>query len=259
MLDVKFIEKTYGEGKSAFTALHNVNFSVGRGDFVAVVGPSGAGKTTLLKCLTGLIPVTAGSVELLGKPVTAPPKEMAIVFQDYSRSLMPWLSVVQNVAFPLQSSGLGKEVIAERVQRAISAVGLEGRDKLKPWQLSGGMQQRVAIARALAYEPDILIMDEPFASVDAQTRFELEDLVLRLRREFSITLVLVTHDIDEAVYVSDRIIVLGGSPTTVTGTLTVNFDEERDQETTRNSPHFARLRTALYHGLKTGEPIEPVA
>lgn len=259
MLTVTSLTKTYGEGPSAFTALTDVTFSVGQGDFVSVVGPSGAGKTTLLKCLTGLIPVTDGVVELSGKPVVAPPQEMAIVFQDYSRSLMPWLSVQHNVAFPLQSSGLAKEVISERVNRAISAVGLSGKDKLKPWQLSGGMQQRVAIARALAYEPDILIMDEPFASVDAQTRFDLEDLVLRLRREFSMTLVLVTHDIDEAVYVSDRIIVLGGSPTTVTGTLTVDFDGERDQEKTRNSPHFAKLRTALYHGLKTGEPIEPVA
>jgi len=259
MLEVVGIEKTYGDGAKAFTAIRDVSFSVGKGDFVSVVGPSGAGKTTLLKCLSGLTPVSKGVVELLGKPVSSPPAEMALVFQDYSRSLMPWLSVEQNVSFPLKGRKGGSPVeTASVVQRAIFAVGLEGKEKLKPWQLSGGMQQRVAIARALAYEPKILVMDEPFASVDAQTRFDLEDLVLSLRKDFDVTLVLVTHDIDEAVYLSDRIVVLGGSPTTVTGTLEVSFSHDRDQELTRNSLKFSRLRTSLYHSLKTGEPVTQV-
>lgn len=258
MLTVESLGKTFGEGASAFTALSGVSFEVAKGEFVSVVGPSGAGKTTLLKCLTGLLPLSEGSVRLMDRKVLSPPAEVAIVFQDYQRSLMPWLSVEENVFFPLKGSKRLSGTAEEVVTRAIRAVGLSGKDKLRPWQLSGGMQQRVAIARALAYEPSLLVMDEPFASVDAQTRFELEDLVLRLRDEFDVTVLLVTHDIDEAVYVSDRIVLLGGQPTTVTGTLEVAFEGPRDQETTRNAPHFARLRTALYHALKTGEPIDPV-
>jgi len=258
VLNVDSLGKTFGEGRRSFTALQGVSFSVAKGEFVSVVGPSGAGKTTLLKCLTGLLPLSEGSVRLLDSDVLSPPAEVAIVFQDYQRSLMPWLSVYDNVAFPLKNSKTLSGSTEEVVTRAIRAVGLSGSEKLRPWQLSGGMQQRVAIARALAYEPSLLVMDEPFASVDAQTRFELEDLVLRLRNDFDMTVLLVTHDIDEAVYVSDRIILLGGKPTTVTGTLEVAFDGPRDQETTRNALHFARLRTALYHALKTGEPIAEI-
>lgn len=253
VLEAMSLGKTFGEGDGAFVALRDVSFSVNRGEFVSVVGPSGAGKTTLLKCLCGLMPLTEGQVTLLGKQILSPPKEVALVFQDYSRSLMPWLSVEDNVAFPLQAQKKPKAEIAETVERAISAVGLAGKQTLQPWQLSGGMQQRVAIARALAYQPSVLVMDEPFASVDAQTRFDLEDLILRLREEFSMTVLLVTHDIDEAVYLSDRVIVLGGSPTTVSGTLEVPLGTGRDQENTRNSADFARLRTRLYHSLKTGE------
>ena len=169
---------------------------------MCVVGPSGCGKTTLLKCISGLLEPTRGaSVALDG-----PRDKLALVFQEYSRSLFPWMNVRQNVAFPLrrkkQGAGAGRRGVAGR------SVGLEGAMDRYPWQLSGGMQQRVAIARALAYQPSILLMDEPFASVDAQTRADLEDLVLEVRRQYDVTILFVTHDIDESVYLSDRIVVL---------------------------------------------------
>ena len=177
LLVVDHLGKTYGDHQ----VLGDINFTVRSGEFLCIVGPSGAGKTTLLQCLSGLIEPTSGSVALRGQKVTEPPAEMAIVFQDYSRSLMPWLSVLDNVALPLRSAKTSK---AERIEKAMAAlieVGLKDHVQKYPWQLSGGMQQRVAIARALAYAPAIVLMDEPFASVDAQTRADLEDLTLAVK------------------------------------------------------------------------------
>src|SRR5699024_5922849 len=149
-----------------------------------------------------------------GQEVTGPPEKLAVVFQDYSRSLLPWLRVKENIALPIRGLIPTKE-LNQRVSEALKSVGLEGKGDLYPWQMSGGMQQRAAIARGLAYNPEVLLMDEPFAAVDAQTRIELEDLVLRLRDEYDTTVLFVTHDIDEAVYLADRLLVLSGAPTTV--------------------------------------------
>jgi NitT/TauT family transport system ATP-binding protein len=210
-----------------------------------VVGPSGAGKTTLLRCLSGLLVPTSGEVRFEGTPLQAVPERLSVVFQDYSRSLFPWLTVNRNVAVPLKVAGVAKQQREARIQEVLHAVGLGDVGKSYPWQLSGGMQQRVAIARALAHQPDMLLMDEPFASVDAQTRFDLEDLILKVRRELEITVVLVTHDIDEAVYLADRVVVLTGAPSRVQEIVDVPLEQPRSQLGTRSSEGFGRLRRHL--------------
>jgi NitT/TauT family transport system ATP-binding protein len=246
MLEIKSLTKTYGTGESAITAIEDVSFTVADGEFVCVVGPSGCGKTTLLKCIAGLLRPSAGEVVLRGRRLTEPPPELALVFQEYSRSLMPWTSVRNNVLLPLRHKKLQRQHRQRLVEEALAAVGLTRFIDHYPWQLSGGMQQRVAIARALAYQPSILLMDEPFASVDAQTRADLEDLVLRVREEFAITILFVTHDIDESVYLSDRIVVLAHAPTVVKEILPVDLPHPRDQIETKELPDFAHLRAHVY-------------
>ena len=249
MLRVESLAKSYGDNP----AIADVGFEVSEREFVCVVGPSGCGKTTLLKCMSGLLAPTAGRVLLDDKPVTGPPEEMALVFQEYSRSLMPWLTVRDNVELPLRHKKLDKPERARLVEEAVEAVGLERNLDRYPWQLSGGMQQRVAIARALAYQPEILLMDEPFASVDAQTRADLEDLILQVRERYDVTIVFVTHDIDESVYLSDRIVVLTPSPTTVREIIQVDLPKPRDQVETKELPDFAHLRAHVYRLIKREE------
>jgi NitT/TauT family transport system ATP-binding protein len=246
LLAVEHVSKTYGSGDSAVAAIDDVAFSVADSEFVCVVGPSGCGKTTLLRCVSGLMAPTSGEVRLQGKRIERTPDNMAIVFQDYSRSLFPWMSVERNVAFPLRRKKLDKARVRELVGNALDAVGLGDSTRLHPWQLSGGMQQRVAIARALAYEPEILLMDEPFASLDAQTRADLEDLTLRLRHDFGVTVIFVTHDIDEAVYMADRVVALTSRPTRVLETVDIDLPRPRDQLATKELPAFARLRNHVY-------------
>ncbi|GAA2219612.1 ABC transporter ATP-binding protein [Nonomuraea monospora] len=250
LLSVAGLAKSYGTGADRRQVLADVEFVVDTGDFLTIVGPSGAGKTTMLRCLSGLLPPDTGDIRLSGTPVGGPPAEMALVFQDYSRSLLPWMSVLGNVTFPLRSRGLRAGERESRAREALAAVGLEASARLYPWQISGGMQQRVAIARALAYEPKILVMDEPFASVDAQTRAELEDLVLGLRDRLGITFLLVTHDIDEAVYLADRVVVLSGAPTTVTAVVPVDLGRDRDQVDTKARPEFVELRSQVYRLIR---------
>ncbi|MEV6794104.1 ABC transporter ATP-binding protein [Streptomyces sp. NPDC051320] len=233
----------YGER----TVLGGVDFSVARGEFVCLVGPSGAGKTTLLRCLAGLQTPTRGWVEFENVRITRPPRDVAVVFQDYSRSLLPWASVLDNVTLPLRSAGVRKAEARRRAHDALEAVGLASADPTSyPWQLSGGMQQRVAIARAIACGPSLVLMDEPFASVDAQTRADLEDLMRRLQTEMDLTVLLVTHDIDEAVYLSDRVVVLSGAPATVSEVVDVPLGTTRDQLETKTLPAFAELRGHVY-------------
>jgi NitT/TauT family transport system ATP-binding protein len=250
MLEISQLGKTYGEGEGATHAIGSLSFAIEEKEFVCVVGPSGCGKTTLLKCMSGLLAPSTGSVELNGRTITAPPEEMALVFQEYSRSLLPWMSVRGNVALPLRHKKLGKAETTRLVGEAVEAVGLTGFIDRYPWELSGGMQQRVAIARALAYQPEILLMDEPFASVDAQTRGDLEDLVLRVREQYGVTVLFVTHDIDESVYMADRIVVLTPSPTEVREVLSVDLPHPRDQVETKELPEFARLRAHVYRLIK---------
>jgi NitT/TauT family transport system ATP-binding protein len=247
-----------GHGYGDHQVLESISFSVASGEFVCLVGPSGVGKTTLLRCLAGLQIPRNGRVEVKGVEMRAPARGVAVVFQDYSRSLMPWATVVDNVALPLVAAGMKKHLARTQVLDALREVGLtpDSADKY-PWQLSGGMQQRVAIARALAYKPSVVLMDEPFASVDAQTRADLEDLMRQLQRDLDITVVLVTHDIDEAVYLSDRVVVLSGSPASVAEIVTVDLPRERDQITTKATSQFATARARIY-GLIRRSPA-PVA
>jgi NitT/TauT family transport system ATP-binding protein len=247
MLTVQNLGKTYGEGDKAVEAIGDLDFEVNEKEFVCVVGPSDCGKTTLLKCMSGLLAPTKGEVRLRDAVVDGPPEQMALVFQEYSRSLFPWMTIRQNVAFPLRRKRVDRDGL---VADAIESVGLSGFADRYPWELSGGMQQRVAIARALAYQPEILLMDEPFASVDAQTRADLEDLVLELRAKYGVTIVFVTHDIDESVYLGDRIVVLTPAPTSVQEICEVELPEPRDQVETKELPEFARLRAHVYRSIK---------
>ena len=242
MLEVKALAKSYGEGGDAVRAIDNLTFTVDEGEFVCIVGPSGCGKTTMLKCLSGLLPSTSGTAALDGEVIDGPPDTLALVFQEYTRSLLPWMSVLQNVMLPLKAKKLAGDESLRLAQESLEAVGLTDFTDAYPWQLSGGMQQRVAIARALAYQPTILLMDEPFASVDAQTRAELEDLMLKVREQFQVTIVLVTHDIDEAVYLADRVVVLSQRPTFVREIVAVDLPAGRNQVTTKELPEFAHLR-----------------
>ncbi|WP_026178728.1 ABC transporter ATP-binding protein [Streptomyces hokutonensis] len=253
LLDVSGLKKVYEGSGRRVEAVRNLTFTVDAGELVCLVGPSGCGKTTLLKCMGGLLTPTAGEVLLSGRKVSGPPPGMAFVFQEYGRSLFPWMRVGENVELPLKQKALSKARRRELVADALESVGLADAAGAYPWQLSGGMQQRVAIARALAYEPEVLLMDEPFAAVDAQTRADLEDLVRGLWRERGITILFVTHDIDEAVYLGERVVVLSASPTVVQEQLKVDLPVERDQLHTRVAPRFAELRTHVYEQIQAAK------
>lgn len=240
------VSMEYATPKGITHVLDGISYEVTEGHFVAIVGPSGVGKTTLLRLLTGLAQPTAGEITIQGKKISGPPAGLAVVLQDYTRSLMPWLTVESNIALPLKNQKLPKAEMAQRIESSLEEVGLAGQGGKYPWQMSGGMQQRASIARALAVRPSILVMDEPFASVDAQTRFDLEDLVLKVRDDFGITTLMVTHDIDEAVYLSDEVLVLHGKPAKVRDVVTVDIPFPRSQMATRNDAKFADLRTHVY-------------
>jgi NitT/TauT family transport system ATP-binding protein len=259
LLEIRGLRKVYdGHGRQV-EALADISFDVAAGQFVCVVGPSGCGKTTLLRCLGGLLRPTAGEVRVGGRPVSGPPQELAVVFQEYGRSLFPWLKVHENVELPLKARGLRSAQRSALVEQALNAVGLADARTAWPWQLSGGMQQRVAIARALAYQPRVMLMDEPFAAVDAQTRADLEDLVRSVWQQFGVTLLFVTHDIDEAVYLGQRVVVLSSSPTVVVEDLAIDLPAERDQLNTRADPRFVELRGHVYSRIQQAKRAAPVA
>ncbi|MEU4562906.1 ABC transporter ATP-binding protein [Actinoplanes sp. NPDC023936] len=251
LVDVARLTKAYGEHR----AVDRVSFDVRTGEVVSIVGPSGAGKTTVLRVVAGLLEPTSGSVTIDGVPVTGPPAGIAVVFQDYSRSLLPWLTVLGNVTLPLRAKGLSRADARRTATEALAAVGLGDAARQRPRALSGGMQQRVAIARAIAYRPKLLLMDEPFASVDAQTRMDLEDLVHPLRDRYDMTVVLVTHDIDEAVYLSDRIVVLSPAPATVLRIIDVDLPFPRSQTATKELAAFGGLRREVLDLVR--RPADP--
>ncbi|EHR63344.1 ABC transporter ATP-binding protein [Saccharomonospora cyanea] len=258
MLEVSGLYHRYGGGEGAHLAVNDLTFTVETGQLACIVGPSGCGKSTMLRCISGLIKPSGGEVSLHGDRVDGVPEDLAVVFQDYSRSLFPWLTVRQNVEFPLRWRDIDKAERRSRAEEALEWVNLPGVANKYPWQLSGGMQQRVSIARALARRPALLLMDEPFASVDAQTRFELEDLLRKVQTQNESTVLLVTHDIDESVYLGDRVLVLSKSPATIVADLTVDLPAERDQITTRESPEFVSMRAEVARLLHSGTkaPVE---
>ncbi len=247
------LSKSYRQlGGESTLAVHEISFHADKEDFVSFVGPSGCGKSTLLMCIAGLIPPSAGTVKVKGVQVNGPPKNLVLVFQEYNKSLFAWRSVLGNVLFGLEAKGNSSREGEARARYLISLVGLEGFERHYPWELSGGMQQRVAIARALAYEPEVLLMDEPFGSVDALTRLELEDSLLRLWKELKTTILFVTHDIEESIYLSDKICVLGRRPARVLQWIDVHLSRPRSQLTTRADPKFLELRNEIYKQISDG-------
>jgi NitT/TauT family transport system ATP-binding protein len=251
ILSVQGLQKIYPvDGTDGVEAIRNLTFDIPAGQLVCVVGPSGAGKTTLLKCIAGLLAPTAGSIRLKGELVAGPPKAMAIVFQEYGRSLFPWMSVRDNVELPLRNARVPKAERSRIVEDALASVELAHVPNSYPWQLSGGMQQRVAIARAVAYKPQILLMDEPFAAVDAQTRADLEDLIRAIWHQLGVTILFITHDIDESVYLAQRVLVLSNSPTIVQEDLAIDLPDQRDQITTRSSERFTQLRSHVWNEIQ---------
>ena len=236
-------------GAINLSVLQSLSFSLEEGSFTTLVGPSGCGKTTILRCISGLQKPTSGTVSIAGTEVTEPTSGMTLVFQEYNRSLFPWRTVLSNVLFPIENKVRKSDALA-RAKNLLSLLRLEGFEKYYPWQLSGGMQQRVAIARALAPNPRILLMDEPFASVDAQTRTVLEDQLLRLWSEMKLTILFVTHDIEEAVYVSQKVIVLSKPPTHIIESLEIDLAHPRDQITTKSDQRFLAYRAKILEDIR---------
>lgn len=231
--------------------LEGVSAELRAGEFVAIMGQSGSGKTTLLRVLGGLLGATPGSqVWFRGAPLHGPPEGAVFIFQNYAASLLPWRTIERNVTLGLEGR-VSRIEARRRAAEALAMVGLADRVNDYPWRLSGGMQQRVQLARGLAMEACVLLMDEPFGALDALTKASLQDELQRVHQERRPTVAFVTHDIDEAVYLSDRILVLGGEPATVVDEFGVDLPRPRDQLSTREHPEFLRLRRAV-HGAIVG-------
>jgi NitT/TauT family transport system ATP-binding protein len=235
------LSKRYGE----LTVFANIDLELRSREIVALVGPSGCGKTTLLRCIDGLIPCE-GQVTIDGRPVTEPPPGVAMVFQHFG--LFPWKTVYDNVAYGLRMAGASASEIAARVPRFITLVGLAGFEHAYPYQISGGMQQRCGLARALAIGPNVLLMDEPFAAVDAQTREILQFELLRIWEKQPTTMLFVTHSIEEAVLMGDRVVVLKGRPAKVDEDIAIDLPRPRSRDTL-SLPRFSELREQVWSNL----------
>jgi NitT/TauT family transport system ATP-binding protein len=247
LLRVDNVRKSFGGGRRPeVVALREIQLEVADGEFLAIVGPSGCGKSTLLQILAGLVPASAGAVSVDGRKVSGPPDQMVYLFQQYAKSLFPWRTVVDNVAFAVEHRMKGGAGAVRAFARPyLDMVGLADFAERYPWELSGGMQQRVSIARALAARPRVLLLDEPFSSVDALTRLDLHTLLLDLWTKQRFTVVLVTHDVDEAVFLADRVAVLSGRPAVVAETIATGLPRPRDPIATRELPRFLELRHHL--------------
>lgn len=244
------VGKTFEAGGTSTPALSRIDLAVREGEFLAIVGPSGCGKSTLLQIAAGLTPPTGGSVHFDGALVDRPPAGIVYLFQQYSKSLLPWRTVIDNVAFSVEHRpGMSRAAAREHSHRHLEMVGLADFAAHYPAQLSGGMQQRVTIARALAAQPRVLLMDEPFSSVDALTRLELHGIVQELWQRHRFTAVLVTHDVDEAVFLADRIAMLSSRPSTVVEIVETQLPRPRDRIATPELPRYLSLRHALLDRL----------
>ena len=235
-----------GKYYDTLEVFRNIDFDVGEREIVAIVGPSGCGKTTLLRCIDGLLPHDAGEIWVGAERVTEPIAGVAMVFQHFG--LFPWKTVFENVAYGLRMAGTAKAEIERKVPVFIKMVGLTGFEEAFPYQMSGGMQQRCGLARALAVEPNVLLMDEPFAAVDAQTREILQFELLHIWEQRPTAMVFVTHSIEEAVLLGHRVIVLKGRPSGIHETITIDLPNPRTRETLRE-PRFAELRERVWGTL----------
>jgi NitT/TauT family transport system ATP-binding protein len=252
-LQIDAIGKNFvGPDGGSVEAIGTVSLDVAPGEFLTIVGPSGCGKSTLLQVIAGLMTPSSGKVRLSDRDVTGEPAHMVYLFQQYSKSLLPWMTVANNVMFAFRHRmKLSQAAARERCRDYLAMVGLADVGNHYPWQLSGGMQQRVAIARALAAEPSVLLMDEPFSSVDALTRLDLHTLILDLWRQKRFTAVLVTHDVDEAIFLADRVAVLTRRPATISEVIETKLPRPRHAIETRESPEFLALRHRLLDYLLT--------
>jgi NitT/TauT family transport system ATP-binding protein len=230
--------------------IDRLSLNVRAGEFLTIVGSSGTGKSTLLRLLGGLVAASSGTIRFRGGAVTGAPSGVVVVFQDYSNALLQWRSVARNVALGIEGK-LDRAEIDTRVRQALQMVGLEQNASDHPWQLSGGMQQRVQIARALALKPQVMLMDEPFGALDAMTKATLQDEVLKVHRQTGTSFVFITHDIEEAVYLGDRVIVLAGPPGRIHKTVDIALPRPRDQIRTRQSPEFLQYRAEIHAAVRS--------
>jgi NitT/TauT family transport system ATP-binding protein len=243
LLEVRGLSKDYSEADSAYVVFDNISFTVPENQFVCLLGSSGCGKTTLLRILTGLTAASRGDVLIDGKPIRGPGQDRSIVFQNYG--LLPWRTVMGNVELGLEIRGMPRLERRALCQQYINTVGLKGSERRYPHQISGGMQQRVALARAFSKKPRILLMDEPFAAVDMQTREKLQDELLSIWNGMKTTVVFVTHSIDEAIYLADRVIVMAARPGRIAADLLTNLSRPRSGAQVKSSPRFSELRETI--------------
>jgi NitT/TauT family transport system ATP-binding protein len=247
VIAVRSLTKHYGDGRERLTVLDRVSFEVRENEFLSVIGPSGCGKTTLLKILAGLVPYDGGEVLIDGKPVRGPGPDRAVVFQSFA--LLPWMSVSDNISFGLRLRGMPAARRQARAAELAALVGLRGFESHLPRKLSGGMQQRVGLARALAMDPEILLMDEPFSSLDEQTRLLMQEQLLDIWQHTRTSVVFITHSMEEAILLGDRVMLLGRHPGHVQEILEVPFERPRDRGVV-DSDEFQRLRDHLWDELR---------
>jgi NitT/TauT family transport system ATP-binding protein len=246
-VEIRELRKEF-EGTPPVTAIDGINLDIWEGEILCIVGPSGCGKTTLLRIIAGLEKPTSGKVLVDGKTVMGPGSDRAMVFQEYA--LFPWRTILGNVAFGLEMKKLSRNEIVEKAEEYIRLVGLSGFEEKYPHQLSGGMMQRAALARALACEPHILLMDEPFGALDAQTRNLMQGELLNIWEKTRKTIIFVTHNVEEAVYIGDRIIILTARPAKIKSIVDVTLRRPRD----RLSPEFINLRRGVLESLREEMP-----
>ena len=260
ILRIDGVAKSYRFGKQITNAIEKIDLEIVAGSFVSIVGPSGCGKSTLLQMIAGLNEPTAGSVRFHERTVVGPPRGMLYVFQQYEKSIFPWRTVIENVGFGIEEQpGLSKADRRERCMAYLKIVGLERAHDRFPAHLSGGMQQRVAIARALICEPEVLLMDEPFSAVDALTRATLQDLLLEVRERIKVTVLFVTHDVEEAVYLSTHVAAMTRSPAVLDEFLSIDLPYPRSQIATREAPRFIEYRHHLFSRLFAQETAQVIA